>query len=83
MIRAAQGRPVKVDLGLPALERPEALHHGTATRNLDAIFAEGLVPGRRRQLHLSPDPATATRAGERHVKPTVLRLDARRILADG
>ncbi|OOY18940.1 RNA--NAD 2'-phosphotransferase [Thioclava sp. DLFJ5-1] len=83
MIRAAQGHSVDVDLGLPALEPPETLYHGTASRNLDAIFATGLVSGRRRQVHLSPDPATASRVGERHGKPTVLRVDAGRMHADG
>mgnify|MGYP000005811629 CR=1 FL=1 len=83
MIRAAQGHSIQVDLGLVPLEPPEMLYHGTASRNLDAIFAEGLVPGRRRQVHLSLDPATATRVGERHGKPTVLRVEAGRMHADG
>ncbi|KFE35816.1 RNA 2'-phosphotransferase [Thioclava atlantica] len=34
-------------------------------------------------MHLSPDPATASRVGERHGKPTVLRVDAGRMHADG
>ncbi|TNF14656.1 MAG: RNA 2'-phosphotransferase [Rhodobacteraceae bacterium] len=83
MIRAAQGHSVDVDLGLLPLEPPETLYHGTASRNLDAIFATGLVSGRRRQVHLSPDPATGLRVGERHGKPTVLRVDAGRMHADG
>ncbi|KFE35815.1 phosphotransferase KptA/Tpt1 [Thioclava atlantica] len=40
MIRAAQGHSIDVDLGLPALEPPETLYHGTASRNLDAIICD-------------------------------------------
>ncbi|MCF3932674.1 RNA 2'-phosphotransferase [Acuticoccus sp. M5D2P5] len=82
-IRAAQGHSVAVDLGHTASEPPPLLYHGTASRNLDAIFAEGLKPGRRQQVHLSLDPDTARRVGERHGKPTVLTVDAGRMHADG
>ncbi|WP_124112297.1 RNA 2'-phosphotransferase [Palleronia sp. THAF1] len=82
-IRAAQGHSIEVDLGLPATRPPETLYHGTASQNLDKIFEGGLDPGRRRQVHLSPDPETATRVGRRHGKPIVLRVDARRMHADG
>src|SRR5688500_1047961 len=43
-IRASQGHSVEVDLGLPPVVPPERLFHGTATRFLDAIRAEGLRP---------------------------------------
>src|SRR5215470_8384697 len=46
-IRAAQGHSIAVDLALVPSEPPPLLYHGTATRSLDAIFAEGLKPGRR------------------------------------
>ncbi|SEL62396.1 putative RNA 2'-phosphotransferase [Roseivivax marinus] len=82
-IRAAQGHSVDVDLGLSPQVPPEVLYHGTAAQNLDAIFQSGLDPGRRRQVHLSPDPETATRVGRRHGKPTVLRVDAGKMHADG
>jgi putative RNA 2'-phosphotransferase len=82
-IRAAQGHSVEVDLGLPPAIPPHSLYHGTAARNLDAIFAHGLLPGRRRHVHLSPDPETAIRVGERHGKPVVLRIDAAAMQADG
>ena len=82
-IRAAQGHSVEVDLGLSPLVPPDVLYHGTATQNLDAIFEGGLTPGRRRQVHLSTDAETATRVGRRHGKPTVLRIDAARMHADG
>ncbi len=59
------------------------LYHGTASRNLDAIFAEGLKPGQRRQVHLSLDPDTARKVGARHGKPVVLTVDAARMHGEG
>lgn len=47
-IRAAQGHSVNVDLGLPAIEPPEVLFHGTASPTLDRIFRDGLAPARPR-----------------------------------
>jgi putative RNA 2'-phosphotransferase len=82
-LRAAQGHSIDVDLGLPAITPPDTLYHGTASQNLDKIFESGLNPGRRRQVHLSPDPETATRVGRRQGKPVVLRIDAARMHADG
>lgn len=82
-IRAAQGHSVNVDLGLEPRCPPDELYHGTASANLDAIFSDGLNPGRRHQVHLSLDPDTAERVGQRHGKPVVLRVEAQRMLEDG
>lgn len=82
-IRAAQGHSVDVDLGLEPQCPPNELYHGTASSSLDAIFADGLVPGRRQQVHLSIDPETAVRVGQRHGKPVVLRVDARQMYENG
>jgi putative RNA 2'-phosphotransferase len=75
-IRAAQGHSVEVALGLEPVIPPETLYHGTATRFLDAIRAEGLKPGSRQQVHLSADEVTATAVGSRHGRPAVLRVAA-------
>lgn len=75
-IRAAQGHSVAVDLALPSAAPPAELFHGTAAASLDAIFVEGLKPGRRQHVHLSMDIATAIRVGQRHGRPVVLRIDA-------
>jgi putative RNA 2'-phosphotransferase len=75
-IRAAQGHSVDVALGLEPVAPPETLYHGTATRFLEAIRAEGLKAGGRQQVHLSADAATATAVGSRHGKPVVLRVAA-------
>lgn len=73
-IRAAQGHSIPVDLGLPEVEPPELLFHGTAARNVESIRARGLHPGRRQHVHLSPDAQTAVRVGQRHGEPVVLRI---------
>lgn len=75
-IRAAQGHSVSVELGLPPLEPPSVLYHGTATRFIEAILSEGLKPQARQQVHLSSDEATAKRVGQRHGKPHIFKVDA-------
>lgn len=82
-IRAAQGHSVEVELGLSPQEPPAVLYHGTATRFVDAILAEGLKPQSRQQVHLSADEATAHLVGQRHGKPVVLTVDALRMHAAG
>ncbi len=75
-IRAAQGHSADVDLGLQAVEPPEILYHGTASRSLDAIFETGLKPMSRRHVHLSVDVPTAVKVGTRHGRPVVLEVAA-------
>ncbi|MER0236619.1 RNA 2'-phosphotransferase [Fulvimarina sp. MAC8] len=82
-IRAAQGHSVTVALGLEPVEPLDVLYHGTATRVLDVILAEGLAPQSRQQVHLSSDEETAVKVGMRHGKPVVLAVDAKRMQADG
>jgi putative RNA 2'-phosphotransferase len=82
-IRASQGHSVEVDLGLAPVAPPERLFHGTATRFLDAIRAEGLRPQSRRHVHLSPDEETAVKVGQRHGKPAVLLVHAGAMHRDG
>jgi putative RNA 2'-phosphotransferase len=75
-IRAAQGHSVRVELGLVAQEPPHVLYHGTATRFVSSILAEGLKPQSRQQVHLSADETTAHRVGQRHGKPAILTVEA-------
>ena len=82
-IRAAQGHSVPVALGLEPIAPPARLYHGTATRFLDAIKAEGLCPGSRQQVHLSLDVDTARKVGARHGKPVILIVDAQAMEAAG
>jgi putative RNA 2'-phosphotransferase len=82
-IRASQGHSVPVALGYAPSTPPPVLFHGTVERTLPAIRAEGLRPGSRHAVHLSPDAATARRVGARRGRPVVLRVDAAAMAADG
>lgn len=82
-IRAAQGHSVSVNLALSPHQPPDVLYHGTATRFLANIEAQGLVSGSRQQVHLSADIETAQKVGQRHGKPVVLVIDTKGMFADG
>ena len=82
-IRANQGHSVGVDLGLEPANPPPVLFHGTAEATVPAIRAEGLKPGQRQHVHLSPDEQTAIKVGSRHGKPVVLRIAAGRMQGQG
>ncbi|MCB1359528.1 MAG: RNA 2'-phosphotransferase, partial [Maritimibacter sp.] len=82
-IRARQGHSLAVDLGLAPVTPPQWLYHGTARNDLDAIRAEGLKPGARQHVHLSPDPEIAHAVGARHGAPVVLIVAAGALAAAG
>jgi putative RNA 2'-phosphotransferase len=82
-IRAVQGHSIDVDLGLAAVSPPVLLFHGTAERHVSDIRIDGLVKRSRRYVHLSPDDATARKVGQRHGKPVVLIIEARRLSVAG
>ena len=82
-IRANQGHSVDIDLDIEALTPPVLLYHGTATRFLESILAQGLIRMSRQHVHLSSDETTAVRVGQRHGKPVVLRVDSKRMYEDG
>ena len=75
-IRAAQGHSLAIDLALAPQAPPPVLYHGTATRFVDAILAQGLQPQSRQHVHLSSDADTARRVGQRHGKPIILVVDS-------
>ena len=82
-IRASQGHSIAVALGYPPSTPPAVLFHGTTERALAAVLAEGLRPGRRHAVHLSPDATTARVVGARRGRPVVLEVDAAAMTADG
>jgi len=82
-IRASQGHSVAVDLALTPQQPPPVLYHGTASRFMKSILAEGLRAGARQHVHLSRDVDTAKRVGTRHGVPVVLTVDAARMARDG
>ena len=83
-IRAAQGHSTaQVAIEYAPRTPPVTLYHGTATRFLDAIAAQGLLPGSRHHVHLSADVPSAAKVGSRHGKPAVLAVDAAAMQRDG
>ena len=82
-IRANQGHSIPIDLHLPPATPPDILYHGTATRFLTSIMAEGLRPGSRQHVHLSLDRNTATAVGNRHGRAIILTVDAASMVAAG
>ena len=82
-IRANQGHSIEVDLGYAAVTPPATLYHGTATRFMGSIEAEGLRPMKRHHVHLSADLETAQSVGARHGRLVVLVIDAARMHQDG
>ncbi|MBR5684783.1 MAG: RNA 2'-phosphotransferase [Muribaculaceae bacterium] len=83
MIRARQGHSINVDVELTEATPPDVLYHGTATRFLESIYAKGLIAGNRLYVHLSSDEATAVNVGSRHGAAFVIKIDCRKMLADG
>ena len=81
-IRAVQGHSRPVALGYAPSAPPDRLYHGTVARFLPAIRKQGLKPGRRRHVHLSPDRATAETVGVRRGQPIILTVDSRRMARD-
>src|SRR5262249_48445751 len=76
-IRARQGHSVEIELGYESATPPEVLYHGTAAHNLDSIFQQGLLKGRRHHVHLSTNRQTMILVAMRHGKPVVLAVQAR------
>lgn len=82
-IRARQGHSTTVELAYEPTAPPDVLYHGTATRNLDSILAQGLVKGRRHHVHLSTNKATMLQVAMRHGKPVLLAIDAAKMHVAG
>lgn len=76
MVRAVYGHSIAVDAGQTACTPPDTLYHGTATKYLDRIMAEGLKPCSRQFVHLSGSVETALTVGCRHGSAVVLEVDA-------
>ena len=71
-IRASQGHSLEVDLQYEPQPPPELLYHGTPERFVESIHRTGLNKGQRHHVHLSPDPQTASKVGQRRGRPVVL-----------
>lgn len=73
-IRASQGHSIEVDLQYEPQVPPEFLYHGTPERFVPSIRATGLNKGQRHHVHLSSDPQTAAKVGQRRGRPVVLTI---------
>lgn len=82
-IRANQGHSVEIDLKYEPKMPPDYLYHGTATKNLNSIYANGLQKKSRHHVHLSIDKETATNVGMRHGKSVVLKIRAKEMFEKG
>lgn len=82
-IRARQGHSIDVDVELKETIPPDILYHGTATRFLESIYEKGILKGSRKYVHLSKDEETAVKVGQRHGKPFVLKINAKKMVEDG
>ena len=83
-IRAVQGHSTStVDRSFAESIPPETLYHGTATRFLASIKAQGLIAGSRQYVHLSDNIDTAESVGQRYGKPVVLNIAALKMHKQG
>ncbi|WP_193017244.1 MULTISPECIES: RNA 2'-phosphotransferase [Gammaproteobacteria] len=82
-IRAVQGHSLKTTVDYQPINPPKILYHGTATRFIDSIFNQGLIPNGRQYVHLSQDNQTAVNVGNRHGKAVVLTIDSEQMCHDG
>ncbi len=82
-IRASQGHSVEVELEYAPQEPPALLYHGTATRFLDAIRAQGLLKMERHHVHLSAETKMTLEVGARHGSPVLLTILAGEMHAAG
>jgi putative RNA 2'-phosphotransferase len=83
-IRAAQGHSTEaVAISYDEKTPPLTLYHGTATRFMESIRRQGLVAGKRHHVHLSADPQTAIKVGQRYGQPQLLAVAALQIFQAG
>ncbi|NOY10708.1 MAG: thiamine-phosphate kinase [Archaeoglobi archaeon] len=83
-IRARYGHSIDVDVRWSEGNAPRKLYHATAPENLGSIMRHGLLPMRRREVHMTETPEEALEVGLRHSKtPVLLEIDAESMIRDG
>ncbi len=82
-IRASQGHSLKIELGYENQEPPEILFHGTSINSVESILNQGLLKRNRQHVHLSKDTETATKVGQRHGKPYIFEVLAKKMFSEG
>ena len=74
LIRARYGHSYEVSLNYDEDTESELFYHATVRRNLEHIFRKGLLPMKRKYVHLSLSPEDAIEVGRRHGKDVVLLI---------
>jgi putative RNA 2'-phosphotransferase len=82
-IRANQGHSINAELNLEKVVPPQVLNHGTATRFLESIQAQGLLKGARHHVHLTVSKESAILVGKRYGTPILLHIRAFDMHNDG
>jgi putative RNA 2'-phosphotransferase len=75
-IRARYGHSIDVSISYPEDATSATLYHGTSQDFLPAILREGILPMKRRYVHLAVDVETACLNAARRPRPVVLAVDA-------
>ncbi len=84
-IRAKYGHSINVKVDWSeSSEIPPVLYHGTHPANVQSILRKGLLPMRRKEVHLSETIEDAIEVGKRHhPNPAVLAIDAKGLMKSG
>lgn len=84
-IRCVQGHSVEhVIINLkPYTLITDPLFHGTASKNVASILAQGIIKGKRKHVHISNNVATAKQVGQRHGEPVVFEIDTYAMITHG
>ncbi|QYW04946.1 RNA 2'-phosphotransferase [Erwinia phage pEa_SNUABM_7] len=84
-IRCVQGHSVEhVILNLkPYTNHNDPLYHGTASKNVASILAQGILRGKRKHVHIATNTATAKQVGQRHGEPVVFEIDTYAMITHG
>lgn len=84
-IRARYGHSIDVNVRWSEGSAvPERLYHATAPENVPSIMKYGLLPMRRKEVHMTSIEGEAIEVGLRHSKtPVLLEIDAKRMVEDG
>lgn len=82
-IRANYGHSLPVLIDFESITPPDILYHGTATRFIDSIKQQGLIPKSRQYVHLSDEIKMANSVGQRHGKPVILKVQAQKMFEEG
>lgn len=82
-IRARQGHSIPINVDLKETTPPDVLYHGTATKSLSSIYANGIEKRSRNYVHLSGDRETAIKVGTRHGQAAILVVNTKKMFEDG